>query len=194
MPLRIEFRFLSAFLLLFVQAAAAVQMPALSGADVPIWTDRPVKVDRAKQTYERIPGFSDLYTTKFRVPKNVRVHDAASFTVDDRFYIVANVIPIDPRKLCHKDDGAIFACGMQSRASLKKLINGRYLECSATSVALKINLLDCRIGLDSVAETIVSSGFGRSAVTGHLLDLQTLAMDSSRGIWADPRCRLSGVC
>lgn len=165
-----------------------------AGSQDPIWTDRPVRVDREGQTYERIPGLFDPFVTKLRIKPQAQAFDGGSFRQDGVIFIIADVVAPDPKRICHADDGSIRACGSQSRAFLKSLINRRYLECRAWSIALDTRMIDCRIGQYRVAETLVASGYVRAARDAGLVVMEQDAMRRRAGLWADAGCRLSQRC
>lgn len=172
---------------------AANELP-YAGSNEPIWTDRPVRVDRAAQHYERLPGLFDAFVTKIRVKPQARAFDGGSFEQDGIVFIIADVVAPDPKRICHADDGSIRACGSQSRAFLKSLINRRYLECRAWPIALGARMIDCRIGQYRVAETLVASGYVRAARDIDLVAVEQDALRRRAGLWADAGCRQSRRC
>lgn len=194
---RIAIRRLNAlvFLLaLFVAHGGAAKDLPYAGSPEPIWTDRPVRVDPASQRYERVPGLFDPFVTKIRIKPQAQALDGGSFRQDGMIFIIADVVAPDPKRICHADDGSIRACGSQSRAFLKSLINRRYLECRAWPIALQTWMIDCRIGQYRVAETLVASGHVRAARDAGLIAVEQDAMRRRAGVWADAGCRLSRRC
>ncbi|SSC67066.1 hypothetical protein [Ciceribacter selenitireducens] len=165
-----------------------------AGSQDPIWTDRPVRVDREGQAYERIPGLIDPFVTKFRIKPQAQAFDGGSFRQDGIIFIIADVVAPDPKRICHADDGSIRACGSQSRAFLKSLINRRYLECRSWPIVLDTRMIDCRIGQYRIAETLVASGYVRAARDAGLVAVEQDAMRRRAGLWADAGCRLSQRC
>ncbi len=165
-----------------------------AGSQEPIWTDRPVRVDRAGQQYERVPGLFDAFVTKIRIKPRAQAFDGGSFQQDGMIFVIADVVAPDPKRICHADDGSIRACGSRSRAFLQSLINRRYLECRAWSIALQTWMIDCRIGQYRVAETLVASGYVRAARDAGLIAVEQDAMRRRAGLWADAGCRLSERC
>lgn len=172
---------------------ASTILPQAASED-PIWTDRPVRVERGEQQYERVPSFHDPYFLKFRVGTRVQVHDASSFVYDSQIYLLSKIIGTDPKRRCRNDAGMVFACGGQSRAFLRKLITGSYLECRVWQVARSIRLADCLIGQRGLAEMMVASGFARAAPGSGLKEIAAQAMRKRVGLWADPKCRAAGGC
>ncbi|MBA3043177.1 MAG: hypothetical protein KJ670_24105 [Alphaproteobacteria bacterium] len=173
--------------------AQANELPYAASQE-PIWTDRPVRVDKAAQQYERVPGLFDAFVTKIRVKPQAQAFDGGSFQQDGMIYIIADVVGPDPKRICHADDGSIRACGSQSRAFLKSLINRRYLECRAWPIASQTVMIDCRIGQYRVAETLVASGYVRAARDAGLIAVEQDAKRRRAGLWADAGCRLSERC
>lgn len=175
-------------------AAQASELLPNAGSEAPVWTDGPVRVQRDTQQYERVEGFYDPDFLKFRIRTSVKVHDASSFSYDGKTYVLSQVIGADPKRLCRNDAGAVFACGGQSRAYLRKMITGGYLECYAWSVARSVRLVDCRIGQRKLGETMVASGFARAAPGSGLGEVEARAIKRRVGLWADPECRAAGGC
>lgn len=182
---------------------SVLNTPIMAGASPPfeysgdsdaIWTDRPVRIDRSTQNYERLPGPADRYFSGFRVTSRARFVDGMSFAVGDRVYLVRDVVAPEPKKLCKADDGRRFVCGAQARALLRSLIFGRYIECSVEAPGRYLRLLDCRVGTENVAERLITSGFARAVTGGGLESLQQKAILLRSGLWADPRCRASRMC
>lgn len=194
---RVAIRRIVVFLVLLSVSVAhevvAKDLP-YAGSQEPIWTDRPVRVDRAAQRYERIPGVFDPFVTKIRIKPQAQAFDGGSFRQDGAIFIVADVVAPDPKRICHADNGSIRACGSQSRAFLKSLINRRYLECRAWPIALRTMMIDCRIGQYRVAETLVASGYVRAARDAGLITVELDAKRRRAGLWADAGCRLSERC
>ncbi|MBR0558150.1 hypothetical protein J5J10_20855 [Ciceribacter sp. L1K23] len=165
-----------------------------SGDDATIWTDKPVRIDRATQDYERIPGPADHYLSGFRVKPRTSFFDGMSFTMDGSVYLLRDVIAPDPKRLCKADDGRRFVCGAQARALLRSTIFGRYLECDTEVLSKYVKLVSCRVGTNSVAEQLVGSGFARAISSAELKTLQQKAILQRAGVWADPLCRASLNC
>ena len=179
---------------MFVAHGGAAKDLPYADSPEPIWTDRPVRVDPASQRYERVPGLFDPFVTKIRIKPQAQALDGGSFRQDGMIFIIADVVAPDPKRICHADDGSIRACGSQSRAFLKSLINRRLLECRAWPIALQTWMIDCRIGQYRVAETLVASGHVRAARDAGLIAVEQDAMRRRAGVWADAGCRLSRRC
>lgn len=187
--------------LLLCPSAAKAQLVPLGGplqapdmSEPPLWTSKPVRIDRARQNYERVAGFFDPYVTQMRIRSSAIVEDGVSFRHDGELFILSDVVGPAPMRLCRQDDGRRFACGGQARALLKKTIAGRYLECITRPLARRTKLADCRIGQRHLSEILVEAGYARATSGGKLTDLGARAKKSRMGFWADPACRLSDGC
>ena len=172
-------------------SADSPRFPLLTPQDG-IWTDRPTRIDRSSQTYERIPGIDQRYTLLLKIGGDVRFADGASFERDGIVYLVAGVSAPSPDQLCRTDDGRRFVCGARSRAFLRKTTFGHYLECTPIRLGRYLKLIDCRLGARALSEILVSSGHVRS-VSSKFDALEDRAMAQRSGLWADPACR-AGNC
>ena len=85
---------------LFVAHGGAAKDLPYAGSPEPIWTDRPVRVDRVSQRYERVPGLFDPFVTKIRIKPQAQALDGGSFRQDGMIFIIADVVAPDPKRIC----------------------------------------------------------------------------------------------
>jgi hypothetical protein len=170
--------------------AAGLQTGLLSND--PVWTDKPVRIDRKKQNYERIVIEKKVPPFSISVSANVNVFDSASFQDKGRIYVLTGAIAVHPKRLCRSSNG-VSACGQQARLYLKRLISRRTLECSEDFRVTGTSFLTCRLGEADVSETLVGKGAAWAA-TPALKRLQDTAMYQELGIWTDGECRQLQRC
>lgn len=192
---RVLARAAAALLLLSLGATtlhAAGLQPGLISND-PIWTDKPVRVDRKTQDYERVVVENKIPPLTLRPTARVTVFDSTSFQDGGRLYVLTDAIAVSPRQLCRGDSGHIAACGQQARLFFKRLIANRSLICQENFRAGAAAFITCNIGEADLAETLVSKGAAWAA-TPRMAGVQQGAMAQTRGIWIDAECRLRGRC
>jgi len=185
----------TAFLLLIVAmtpAAAAELRPGIVSDD-PIWTDKPVHVDRQKQSFERIAVARMVVPLRIHPGSRAIVLDSTSFQTDGRLYVLTDAIAVDAKRFCRSETGAVSVCGQQARVSLRRLITNRTLFCEEDFRAGRATFLTCAVGGKDVAGALVASGAAWAA-TPRLMPLQQEAIRQKVGIWADPQCRSLGRC
>ncbi|WP_411037384.1 thermonuclease family protein [Shinella sp. BYT-45] len=176
-----------ALLLLAAVPATATELNRGPASDDPIWTDRPVRIDRRKQRYERlaVPLLPTLL--RIRVSSRVNVLDSASFEDGGRLYVLTDIVPVDPSRFCRGAAGAIAVCGQQARIALRWRIANRTLSCKEDFRGGLVSFLTCRSEGKDVAEALVASGAGWAA-TPRLYAAQEKAMRQGTGIWMDQEC------
>lgn len=163
-------------------------------SDDPIWTDRPVRVDRKNQNYEPAPVEREkAFPLRIDVSPRVTVFDSASFAENGNIYVLAGAVAVSPRRICRNDKDQISACGQQARLYLKRLISNKTLECEELVRMAAVHVVSCRIAGKDLAETLVLKGAAWSA-TPQTTALQSESMNQKAGIWSDPRCRALGRC
>lgn len=104
-------------------------------AEEPIWTDRPVRIDRSTQQFERIPAVgpraaaSAPTVPSIVIGKDIKVIDAANFITSGRSYRIAGIAGLEPNQICRDDLGRRWACGVRSRATLRALLQHPLTRC-----------------------------------------------------------------
>lgn len=180
---------------LFLSGTAAQAAGLQSGpvSDDPIWTDKPVRIDRKTQSYERVKVDRKIPPVTLKPTTRVTVFDSSSFREGGHLYVLADAVAVNPKRLCRGDDGHIAACGQQARLFLKRLITNRALACREHFRAGDAVFVSCRAGESDLAETLVDKGAAWAA-TPRLAAAQQRAMAAKTGIWIDTGCRATGRC
>lgn len=180
-----------AVLLAAFPAAADGLQPGLV-SDPPIWTDRPVRIDRKTQTYERIAIGRRIAPMRIRLTPQVAVFDSGSFRDGGRLYVLTGAVAIDPKRIC-RGTASITACGLQARLYLKRLIAGRTLVCAEDFRAGLLSFVTCALQDKDIAGTLVEKGAAWAA-TAALKGKQDDAIRRGAGIWMDTECRAAARC
>jgi hypothetical protein len=162
-------------------------------SDEPIWTDRPVRVDRKVQTYERVKVERKQPSLTLRPSARVTVFDSASFQDAGRIYILTDAVAVNPKQLCRSDAGGVAACGQQARLFLKRLIAHRTLSCDVDFRAGTASFVTCRLGEADLAETLIAKG-AATAARPRFAAVQERAALQAVGMWIDKACRSRGRC
>lgn len=171
--------------------AAGLQSGPLS--DEPIWTDKPVRVDRKTQALERVAAERKTPPLVLRPTTRVKVTDSASFEQDGRFYILTDAVGVHPKQLCRGADQGLIACGQQARIYFRRLIANKMLTCREDFRIGPASYVACTVAEADLATTLVSKGAAWAA-TPRLMDRQKAAMTAGIGIWIDAECRHDGRC
>lgn len=171
--------------------AAGLEPGAIS--DGPIWTDKPVRIDRKVQVYERVAVEPIALPLRLRPNARVTVLDSTSFADGDRLYVLTDAVPIDPKQFCRNADGTVAICGQQARVAFKRLIAGKSLTCEEDIRFAGISFLTCSAGGKDLAETLVANG-AATAATPRLAEVQRDALRRKAGVWVDAECRALGRC
>ncbi|HEV7248270.1 MAG TPA: hypothetical protein VGN93_14920 [Shinella sp.] len=183
---------LAAFLLLPFVAAATDLRPS-AASDDPIWTDKPVRVDRRKQTYERLAVEHVMTPLRIAISSRVTVLDSTSFREGDRLYVLTNAVAVEAKRFCRGEGGAIAVCGQKARIALRSLIANRTLFCQQDFRIGPAAFLTCTVRGKDIAETLIAAGAAWAA-TPEGVATQQRAMQQKAGIWIDADCRALGRC
>lgn len=181
-------RCLGLSLLLVLPAAPSARAQQ---ADDPIWTSQPVRVDRSKQRYERLPARVAPRDSRVWVvvPQRIKVLDSRSFSVGDTVYEIGHVRPVKAKRLCQAVEGGRWACGRMASIFLGNLVRGKRLLCDVRQERKKMTLSRCAIGTRDVASAIVSQGYGLALDDAALLAVQAEAQKlAAKGLWRNPNC------
>lgn len=161
--------------------------------DIP-WTDRPVRVDRSAQDYERLPrltlGLEGGQIIRF--PFRLDMHDSASFAADGKEYVLTDLMPVARDRLCTTLQGMRWPCGRNAAIYVNNLFRGRSVTCKSEQLQGRIGLSQCRTPSLHFSYDIVAKGFAFPSGDGTDLE-QALAAAKLRrqGIWQDRGCDLS---
>lgn len=176
-----------ALLVAFVLPASAPS--ARSEDDVP-WTQRPMKVDRSKQTYQRLPARQQAVDTRswFSVPDRIRVIDSARFSIDGKVYRIGGVHPVAMGRICRDREAGRWSCGRLAGVLLGNLVRNTRLLCNVTPSGTETVLGRCQSRTKDIAREIVAAGFGRADGDSTLASIEALARSDKAGLWRNPAC------
>ncbi len=182
--------------LLCLAAALSAQAQGLQPgllSNEPVWTDKPVRIDRKKQTFERIEVERKVLPLILRPTVHVKVYDSASFEENGRFYVLTDAVAVHPKQLCRGDDQRLVLCGQQARIYFRRLIASHTLTCLEDFRLGATSFVTCAVSEVDLARTLVSKGAAWAA-TSRLANEQQNALSQKAGIWLDPECRALGRC
>lgn len=129
--------FLTIALLCFISTALPLSTFDAALAET-LWTDRPVRVDRDRQQFERIPAKTAAAPTSapqvhyVEIGRDLKVVDAANFSTSGIAYRVVGIAGLKPNEICRDMLGRRWACGVRSRATLRSLLQRRHLAAKCT--------------------------------------------------------------
>lgn len=175
-------------LLLPVLPAKATELRSDTTTSDPVWTDRPVRIDRRKQTYERLSVAAIPTPLRIRVTSRAAVFDSGTFAEGGRVYVLTDIVPVEPDRVCRGPSGTIAICGQQARIALRRHIANRTLHCLEDFHGGRAFFVTCKLDGKDLAETLVAAGAGWAA-TPRLHAAEEKAMQQKLGIWRDPECR-----
>ena len=180
------------FLLLSIALLSlAVPYAQAEQGDDSIWTTQPTRIDRARQSYERLPARQVARDRRIWVvvPERIKVLDSATFTFGDGTYAIAHVRPVRAKRLCEAIEGGRWACGRMASIFLGNLVRGKRMLCDVTEGEKSMMLSHCVIGSRDVASAIVSQGYGKAEGDETLLSVQAEAQKlATKGLWRNPQC------
>lgn len=162
---------------------------SIAGDDI-LWPESPIRIDRSRQHYQRLPALQKPVDKRvwITVPSRITILDGARFSFDGKTYRIDRIRPISTTRICHDDDGTRWTCGRAAAVLLGNLVRGKRLLCDLAS-GDKENVLDrCESGTRDVAAEILASGLGRTDAEGILRTAQELARRRQAGLWKNPQC------
>jgi len=141
---------------------------AAHAEDDVLWPQKPVRIDRSKQHYERLPALQESIDrrTWLVVPSRITINDSAAFTFDGTTYRIGNIHPISTKRMCTNPDGTKWTCGRMAAILLNNLVRGKRLLCNRTEAGKVTVLSDCQSGTKRVAAEIIERGLGRTDAEG----------------------------
>lgn len=181
-------RLVLVFALLAPDLAARAEEPRSAP---PIWTTVPTRVDRSRETRERIePTEAARALPRFAVPGTARVVDAASIAVEGVPHRLVGLLAVDHARLCTDAEGRRWACGLRARGALAALVAGRTLLCRRPEPppASGEATIDCLRAERSLSEIMVEDGWAELDAEGNADPVLTAALERAkrdgRGIWS----------
>lgn len=174
-----------------LSALGLLILSGASGAEESIWTNKPVRVDPAKQNFERLPslmlGLEGAETVVF--PMNIQMRDSVSFSAEDVNYVLKDLRGIALGRICQSASGPRWACGAQAAVFVGNLFRGRSLLCKTERRPGVVALSGCRTASLRVPFEIVARGFGFPESGDSDLEAALLKAKAQRaGVWNDAVC------
>lgn len=152
---------------LLVAAAGGGTLPSRAAEDL-LWPSRVHRIDPLTQSYERLPDRERATTAldnpgSFRLTGFFCIHDSVSFTYKAKRYRLADVRPIPNDQICTRGDGSRWACGLEARTALQKLIGSKAARCRPVAEGEALTTVSCAVAGKDIAAQLVAQGF---ALTG----------------------------
>ena len=179
--------------LCFIAGALMSSSTTAGHADEDIlWPQSPIRIDKSQQHYQRLPAIQVAIDrrTWLVVPPRITVLDSARFSADGKIYHIADIHPVQPKRLCKSMQGGHWGCGRIAAILLGNLVRDKRLLCDVTPGDKEVALHRCASGNKDVAEEILSQGFGRVNDDSPLLPFQGEGQKNGAGLWRDPDCKL----
>ncbi len=176
------------FLTLAASMASAQSVDVVDDPTHPLWTLKPTRIDRSKQTYERVtpepPAAAPLLIT---VTPPIDLKPNATFRAGDRQVQLAGLILPDRQKLCDTGNGRRWACGIRAQARLAALLTQTPLQCTQLNPAgSAIPALQCASNGTDIATKLLSEGWAEPSPEASD-DLKRAASEGhakERGLWS----------
>jgi hypothetical protein len=157
-----------------------------------LWPQTPIRIDKSKQHYQRLPAVQVAIDrrTWLVVPPRIMVLDSARFSADGKVYHIADIQPIQPKRLCASADGGRWGCGRIGAILLGNLVRDKKLLCDIVPGDKEIVLNRCASANKDVAQEILTHGFGRVSDDSPLVAFQLDGQKIGAGLWRNPDCKL----
>jgi hypothetical protein len=141
---------------------AAACLTVAKADEVVPWTQYPVRIDRTKQNFERLPPLPQQIDSRtwLPVPFQIQVIDSVRFAFGNRTYRIARVRPVARARMCRDREAGQWSCGQMGAVLLGNLVRGKRLLCYATTVGQETMPDQCQSTNRDIASQIVASGFG----------------------------------
>lgn len=152
-----------------------------------------MRVDRKKQSLERVEVERELAPLTLKPNTRVKVFDSTSFEESGRLYVLTDAVAVSPKRLCRGDDQSRVACGQQARIYFRRLIANRTLTCEQDFRFGAVSFVHCAVAGTDLAQALVTKGAAWAA-TPRLVNQQRAAMAQRIGIWLDAECRAFDRC
>lgn len=175
---------------LLIGCCSGLPEAGLAQSDDALWTQKPVRIDRSKQHFERLPAVQHEIDTRswIIVPDRIKVLDSTSFSFGGRTYRIGGVHAVPMKRLCRDKDAGRWACGRMATIFLGNLVRSKHLLCHAAPGRIETVLSDCQLGSRDPADEILAAGFGRADDTGKLQEAEQAAQAKQAGLWRNPAC------
>jgi endonuclease YncB( thermonuclease family) len=141
-------------------SAEEASPPPAADAPPPIWVPVPTRIDRDKETRERLAPAPTADVVPRVLVRNARGDGPATLRIDGRRHRLFGLSEIDPGRICTTAEGRRWACGLRARAVLSALVAGRALLCHTIETAEGSDpVIDCRVQGGSLSERMVADGW-----------------------------------
>ncbi len=175
--------------LTFVATTAAAEVVDVVDDDAhPVWTLKPTRIDRSKQTYERVaPEVPPAAPLLIAVTPPIDLKQDATFRAGDRQVQLAGLVLPDRQKLCDTETGRRWACGIRAQARLAALLTQTPLQCMQVNpTGSAIPALQCASGGTDIATKLLSEGWADPSpdATDELKRAAAEAHARQRGLWS----------
>lgn len=166
--------------------------PSATDAPAPIWVPVPTRIDRDKETRERLDPAPSADVVARTLVRGARGDGPAALRIDGRRHRLFGLAEIDPGRICTTTEGHRWACGLRARAALSALVGGRALLCrviEATDAADPV--IECLVQERSLSERMVAEGWAELDAAGAadptLAAARTAAERDGLGLWSRRR-------
>lgn len=153
----------------------------------PVWTLKPIKIDRGLETRERIEPKVNPARTRLVVDQFPGLGADAAFTASGRRWRIAHVALPDRGRTCPYEGGRYWPCGVRAWAFVSGLISGARLMCDPPDAKEGvIAAVDCRLDERPIAEIIVEAGWADAAPAApdRVVEAARRGVAAKRGIHA----------
>lgn len=170
-------------------ASAEEPSPPATAAPPPIWVPVPTRVDRDKDTRERLDPAPAAEIVSRTVVRSARGDGPATLRIDGRRHRLFGLADIEPGRICTTAEGFRWACGLRARAVLAALVGGRTLRCRMIGAAEAADpVIDCLRGGRSLSERMLADGWAEldeaGAADPALVNARATAEREGRGLWS----------
>lgn len=155
-----------------------------------LWPQQPMKVDRSRQNYQRLPALQQAVDTRMwlDVPDRIKVIDSARFSIGDKIYRIGSIHPVAIARICRDPQAGRWSCGRLGGILLGNLVRSTRLLCDITPSGAETVLQRCQSRSRDIAKEILAAGFGRADGDSTLASIEALARSNKAGLWRNPAC------
>jgi endonuclease YncB( thermonuclease family) len=163
--------------------------PPATVAPPPIWVPVPFRVDRDKETRERLDPAPSADVVARVLVRGARGDGPAALRIDGRRHRLFGLAEIDPGRICTTTEGHRWACGLRARAALSGRVGGRVLLCRDIETAEAADpVIDCLLQERSLSERMAADGWAELDDAGTadpvLAAARAAAERDGRGLWS----------
>lgn len=170
--------------------SSLIHNSALRAEEQVPWTEKPVHIDRSKQTFERLPP-REMQTDPRQwlvVPARIEVIDGVSFAFSNKTYRLAGLKSIDRKHMCKMIEGGRWACGRMAAIFLGNLVRGKRLLCEINEGPEIVMLDNCQVPGKVISEAVLKAGYAWSSTDDGGSPAEAFAKANGVGLWRNPAC------